>query len=49
MCSDLFSGFSNGEFLDVVLSNPPFFVGEPLDLAELIRESLTSQILGELV
>jgi HemK-related putative methylase len=34
VCSDLFSGISSGGVFEVILSNPPFFVGEPLDLAD---------------
>jgi HemK-related putative methylase len=34
VCSDLFAGVSPGARFDVILSNPPFFVGEPLDLAD---------------
>jgi release factor glutamine methyltransferase len=34
VCSDLLSGVSPGGIFDVILSNPPFFTGEPLDLAD---------------
>jgi len=34
VCSDLFSGVAPDAVFDVILSNPPFFVGEPLDLAD---------------
>jgi methylase of polypeptide subunit release factors len=34
VCSDLFAGILPGAHFDVILSNPPFFVGEPLDLAD---------------
>jgi release factor glutamine methyltransferase len=30
----LFSGVPTGTRFDVILSNPPFFVGEPIDLAD---------------
>jgi methylase of polypeptide subunit release factors len=34
MCSDLFAGVSPKMRFDVIVSNPPFFMGEPLDLAD---------------
>jgi methylase of polypeptide subunit release factors len=34
VCSDLFAGIQPGAQFEVILSNPPFFVGEPLDLAD---------------
>jgi HemK-related putative methylase len=34
VCSDLFSSVSSGGVFDIILSNPPFFVGEPLNLAD---------------
>jgi release factor glutamine methyltransferase len=34
VCADIFSGVSTGRIFDIILSNPPFFAGEPLDLAD---------------
>lgn len=34
VCSDLFSDVAPDAQFDVILSNPPFFAGEPLDLAD---------------
>jgi release factor glutamine methyltransferase len=34
LCSDLFSEVLPSAAFDIILSNPPFFVGEPLDLAD---------------
>ena len=34
VCSDLFASIEPAARFDVILSNPPFFVGEPLDLAD---------------
>ncbi len=34
VCSNLFSGVASDARFDVILSNPPFFAGEPLDIAD---------------
>jgi HemK-related putative methylase len=34
VCSNLFSGVEPDAQFDVILSNPPFFAGEPLDIAD---------------
>jgi len=34
VCSNLFSAVIPGPLFDVILSNPPYFPGEPLDLAD---------------
>jgi release factor glutamine methyltransferase len=34
VCSDLFSALAPGPIFDVILSNPPYFPGEPIDLAD---------------
>jgi release factor glutamine methyltransferase len=34
LCGDLLSAVAEGERFDAILSNPPFFPGEPLDMAD---------------
>jgi release factor glutamine methyltransferase len=34
VCSNLLSGLATGPLFDIIVSNPPYFPGEPLDLAD---------------